>query len=362
MSSGALLTQKKTGKDYGYSNARVRGMRSRLFSNAYFDQLMDAADLNRIIQMLMDTEYSSDLEERIVHGRTSAQVDEALKSNMLRTFNKVMSFANGEAFELLTTLLGRWDLFNLKTIIRGAHMHLDPEEIEESLFAVGQLSSVDLHELSRTGEVRAVVDTLVTWGSPFAAALKPVVAEYMKSNDLALLELALDRYYGDWASKRLEGKGANSKLARRLLGIQVDSTNLLTVFRLQKADMEGLEVERFFLPGGVNISKDLFMQLAPLSDVDEVLERLKRTPYGSQLDAVVLQYVEENSIAVFERALEDFVMRKAVKAGTGDPLGVGIIIGYLWAKQNEVTNLRIVVKGKAVGMPPDRMRRELIVV
>jgi V/A-type H+-transporting ATPase subunit C len=65
---------------------------------------------------------------------------------------------------------------------------------------------------------------------------------------------------------------------------------------------------------------------------------------------------------VFERALEDFVMRKALDAGRGDPLGVGITIGYLWAKQNEITNLRIIVKGTSVGMPPDRMRKELILV
>jgi V/A-type H+-transporting ATPase subunit C len=60
--------------------------------------------------------------------------------------------------------------------------------------------------------------------------------------------------------------------------------------------------------------------------------------------------------------LEDFLMRRALSLGTGDPLGVGVSIAYLWAKQNEITNLRIIVKGKAVGMPVDRVRRELILV
>jgi vacuolar-type H+-ATPase subunit C/Vma6 len=38
------------------------------------------------------------------------------------------------------------------------------------------------------------------------------------------------------------------------------------------------------------------------------------------------------------------------------------MVSYLYAKQNEVTNVRIIVKGNAVGMPPDRMRKELIFV
>jgi len=75
-----------------------------------------------------------------------------------------------------------------------------------------------------------------------------------------------------------------------------------------------------------------------------------------------VKYIEENSISVFERALEDYLMRRALAVGAGDPLGIGIGIAYLWAKQNEITNLRIIVKGKSVGMPVDRVRREMILV
>ena len=66
--------------------------------------------------------------------------------------------------------------------------------------------------------------------------------------------------------------------------------------------------------------------------------------------------------AVFERALEDYLTRKALTLGIGDPLGIGVGIAYLWAKQNEITNLRIIVKGKSVGMPLERVRGELILV
>jgi V/A-type H+-transporting ATPase subunit C len=80
------------------------------------------------------------------------------------------------------------------------------------------------------------------------------------------------------------------------------------------------------------------------------------------MEEEVVHYVEVGSVSVFERALEDYLMRKALSTAVGDPLGVGVIIGYLWAKQNEVTNLRIIVKGLSVGMPEDRVRKELILV
>ena len=65
---------------------------------------------------------------------------------------------------------------------------------------------------------------------------------------------------------------------------------------------------------------------------------------------------------MFERALEDYLFRIAFEASKEDPLGIGLTISYLWTKANEVTNLRIVVKGVSVGMPEGRMREELIVV
>jgi vacuolar-type H+-ATPase subunit C/Vma6 len=80
------------------------------------------------------------------------------------------------------------------------------------------------------------------------------------------------------------------------------------------------------------------------------------------LDVAALRYLENSSIPVFERALEDLVMRRAIMSGIKDPMGVGVAISYLYGKQNEVTNVRIIVKGKSVGMPADRVREELILV
>jgi len=362
MSAQVTAKDPTPGRDYGYGNARVRGMRSRLLTTHVFEELMAVSDLNKIIQQLIDTEYGPDIETTIIHGRTPAAVDEAFRANMVGTFQKVMGFLNAEAYGLVGTLLGRWDLFNIKSIVRGKHMHLMPEEIEDGLYAVGALSPAELHVLVQLEDIRAVVDTLVTWGSPYAEPLRSGLVGYGEAGNLATLELALDRYYSSWAAKRLSGRRANAVLARRILGLQVDSINLLTIFRLLKNDIGGVDPNIFYLPGGAHVGQELFTSMTGLSDVDEVLNALKATPYARQLDAVITSYVEEGSLSVFERALEDYVMRKALDSGRGDPLGVGITIAYLWAKQNEITNLRIIVKGTAVGMPPDRMRKELILV
>ena len=66
---------------------------------------------------------------------------------------------------------------------------------------------------------------------------------------------------------------------------------------------------------------------------------------------------------MFERALEDYFTRKVIAVGSSDPLGVGIPIALPVGEAergHEPAHHRR--RAKAVGMPAERMRRELILV
>jgi len=348
--------------DSGYANARMRGMRSRLLPRAFYERLIEAQDMSQVVKQLMETPYAPDLESELVHGRTAAVVDEALKENMIAAYRKVLSFLPPESRKLLSTLLGRWDVFNIKTILRGAHNHVPFDEIRTSFFPAGYLGTLELEALAKLDDVRVIIDTMAMWGLVYAVPLRQAYPEYAADQDLAPLELALDTQYAAWAAERLVGDAPDVDIARRILGMQIDTLNLVMIFRLLKADVDSIAAEKYFREGGRSIRRDTYMALSRLSDVDEVLDRLKRSPYSEALDAAALRYLESASIPVFERALEDHVMRRALMAGVKDPHGVGVAISYLYGKQNEITNLRIIVKGKAVGMPADRVREELILV
>jgi V/A-type H+-transporting ATPase subunit C len=354
--------QQARGNDYGYTNARIRGMRSRLLSKDFLDELAGQPDLQHLIQELSETEYGPFLEETTIKGRDALAVDEALKNNMVHEFQKILNFLHEEAHHILTTILGRWDVFNIKTVLRGKHMHLSAEQIAEGLLPVGSLNQIDLEALAMQDDVRAVVDTAMTWGLPFGSALRRGYTKFAETGELSALELEVDRYYTSWAIDRLSRNRQNYQLARKIVAMQIDTLNLVMVLRLQKADVTDVEVEPFFLEGGLHIDLEDYRTLAVMSDIDEVLDELRGTSYGIVLDDAAVKFLEENSIAVFERALEDHLMRKALLMGSGDPLGIGVAIAYVWAKQNEITNLRIIVKGASVGMPEERVRGELILV
>jgi len=351
----------KTG-DYGYANARIRAMHSRLLSRQFIEGLVGISDIKGLVQGLSGTEYEPYLDEIGIHGLDATNVDIALTNNMVRTYGKVIDFLNPEARYLVETLLGKWDVFNIKTVLRAKHLGVDTKDILEGVLPVGSLGPIDIGVLAGLEDLKAVIDTIVTWELPFAAPLREGFAEFIEKGELAAMELALDKYYASWASERLRKRRNNIRTARRILAIQMDVSNLVMIFRLQYASVDVPVAESYFLPGGSVISKKFYSELAGMSDIDEVLDRLKKTPYGSALSDVAMLYLEHNSISVFERSLEDKLARYAMSLARGDLLGIGVVISYLWAKQNEITNIRIITKGKTVGMPIERVRKELILV
>ena len=81
--------------------------------------------------------------------------------------------SDGDPRESVTMLLGYWDAYNLKTILRGKQFLLSPEEIVRSLIPAGYYDEPALWELARQPSLRAVAELLLTWRTPHAAPSPP---------------------------------------------------------------------------------------------------------------------------------------------------------------------------------------------
>jgi V/A-type H+-transporting ATPase subunit C len=336
-------------------------MRSRLLPSSFYETLLAEERFPAVVSALLNTPYRHEIEAASLGGGGAAEVDEALRHNLVADYRKVLSFLNEEAYTLALTILGRYDVANIKTVLRGRHVNMAVPEIQANFIAAGQLTEGELVELAKQPDVRACIDLLATWNIPYARTLTGEVHAYLAEGDLSHLELALEKQYFKNALASTAGRGENARLARRLLQTQVDVFNLLTVLRMLKADLPLDEAGRLFIPGGAAIDEDLFLKLVPMSDIDDFMDLLRGTPYQRVLEASLVKYLEEASLSALERALEQMLITRALGLGRGDPLGLGIVMAYIWAKQNEVVNLRVIVKGKSVGMPERRIRGELIV-
>jgi len=349
--------------DYGYINARMRGMKSRLLSHRALDDLIMRPDLESLIVDLENSPYRDDVIE--AKGRSSGIdcVETALRQNFIRTFRKIQEFTRQEeeAKQYIVIFLRRWDVQNIKTILRGKNIHTTNEEILECLVPAGELDEVTLKELLKQPDVRSVIDLLATWKIRYAKPLTGSFAEFVKTRDLAVLECALDRYYYADSLSSVKDPTYNNNLIRDLLALEIDVVNLRTVLRMVRDRVDPVDAERYLIGGGKEFDERKLRHLLTLTTIDDVVKSLVATRYRF-LSGIPEAAIRTQKISVIEKELERFLIKKGVGAFLLDPLSVASVIGYFWAKYNEITNIRIISRCKTADFPVEHLKEELVYV
>lgn len=350
------------GQDYGYPNARIRAMKSYLLDRIFYERLLDLEEISSVILALGKTPYKEDVEEATLQHAGVKGVEEALRANIANTYNKILGMVEKDSKELVKVLLGRWDVYNIKTILRGKHVGAKSEEIMESLVPAGELKESLLLKLVKQPDLKIVIDLLATWGVPYSKPLTENFPAYAKNRDLVKLELALDKFYFAYALAETKRKSLNHRLVNQVLVREIDTVNIMTVLKTVKEEIEAELAEGLFIEGGKEIEKNRFLNMAKSKDVDELIKRLSGTSYFQILSKNLKRAIETGNISVLQRGLEEFSIKKGIDMFKADPLSIALIIGYLSAKYNEMVNLRIIIRGKEAGMPSNKIREALVIV
>jgi vacuolar-type H+-ATPase subunit C/Vma6 len=92
----------------------------------------------------------------------------------------------------------------------------------------------------------------------------------------------------------------------------------------------------------------------------EVVELIRKTPYSGIVEGLEREQVGIPTSVRLERGLERIILDRARVKGSSDPLGVGLMIVYLWQKYHEVGNIRIILRAKTYDMYPEDVRSLLV--
>jgi V/A-type H+/Na+-transporting ATPase subunit C len=339
--------------NYGYLNARVRGLRTRLLQPGFVDQVLAGGGFETFVNALAQTTYARDLETArgLAPGEpvSLTAVDRAIASHFQRVTSDLLRHADGEARTLVGLLLRRYDVANLKAVARAFHAGKAGAERDDAQEAVlsatlpaGELDAGTLRTMAGASDLPAAAQALVVAGHPLAAEFRAAVADYAKDHDLLALELRLDLAHH--ASVLAEAREAGAPDAfLHYLELEIDATNLLTAVKLRGRDVDAAAC---FVPGGRRLSRAQFLALAS-SPPDAPLPEV-RGPFAG--------------LPAHEGELEGWLraaIERAARTLTADPLDIGLVTHYLRAKERETAMLRLLARGTFYGVPAATLKREL---
>lgn len=348
---------------YEYGNTRLRAMRARLLTPSDLAGMIAAGSLDRMLAMLAETAYAPDVEAALVRSKGLRRLDEAIRSNLARTMRQMASFFDEEARDRVDLLLDRWDLHNLRALLRLPQAPLTPGNVSALLVPAGRLTDTELAELAALPDIRSRVDLMVAWDLPSPAtaiALVRARVEYELHGDTTVLESALDQAF---AARMDEVLGDESIGSAAILRGEQDARNLGTALRARAArlDREPAWSERFggYVSGGL-IPTALWEQVAATDAADAVAGLLTGRHLLPGWDAVILEWVAHGELTTLSDQLQRATTAAAIaRFVTGDVLGFDIPVAYTFAKEAEARNLRLIGRGIVHGLPGTEIEARL---
>lgn len=351
---------------FAYGNARLRAMRSRLLSRDEITQMASAGSLGEFMNMLAKTPYRKSLEVALVHTGDLDSIFEALRRDFVATIGKISGYYEENEIRLIDLVLSAYDLHNLKTVLRGLSHNAARDEIERALLPAGETSDAVMAELLRASNAREAIDILATINHPYALPLIALRAEQPGAG-LAEMEQALDRWHFHNVTHITKEEADGAELILADMRQAVDIANLLTVLRFVhsarerpavKARLEGEDFDRLF-PGTGALSKADLQRVYQSKNLKEAVGLLSESVYAQPLAEGLRAYEQSGRLSDIERALNRYRLNWQAWQIARDPLGIGVMIGFLALKTNEIDNIRRVARGIQLRLSPEISRAEL---
>lgn len=327
--------------DYGYINARIKGMRSKLLAPTFYHGAVDSADFKTFVSSLAQSSYATDLDESQTGLRA---VDRAIARNISRTTRSILNFSDGKPHDLIAVLLKRYDLANLKALARAKHADREAEEIVQQFFPAGELKPAHLEQAAAAPDMQSAAQIVALGKDPLAIEFLRVAKAYAGDGDLYQLELGLDHAFFSTVVADAKRAGASKGLLAHL-ALEIDATNLRTALKLRGSGSN----PSLFIEGGSEIKPKTFETLL-VSDDDGALQALAGTAFKRVADAASLSEAE----AIIRSVLDEDARKLA-----RDPLGIGVVLDFLRRKEQEAARLRLLARGKYYGVPKDAIVKEL---
>ena len=274
-----------------------------------------------------------------------------MNRNLALTYDKLVRITSGELNYLVVAYLKRYDIWNIKTLLRGKIYNASAEDIMESLISAGEFTYTSMSELAAKATYQEIIEALKY------SEYYPLLQKFDETN-LAYIENELDKmYYTGLFGAIGKPRSKDRKLFLKVVRLEVDVKNLINLFRLKKAGVMQLdEIMPLMIEGGLELKPE---KLATLP-YDEFVNELQRTQYWDVISGVTSS--DMTSLTTLESRLTRYYLESSTILSHVSPISVAPILDYIIHKHNEATNLRIIFRGKETGLSDELIKDQLVVI
>lgn len=278
-------------------------------------------------------------------GARLAAFERALMQTWLDELSTLLRPLEGPARRLLTQWASRYELLNIKALVRAKIGQLPNDEVERSLFVLPGFLSLDHDELLNTDSVPELLRHLQK--TRYRRLAAQALRQYEQRPDPFLLDATLDQqFYGDLIDRARRLTGADHSETLNLIGRIVDRHNLVWSLRYRyNYGLQPSEVLYLAIDGGRVLNCSRLQQIVQAETLHEAWQRLP--------DNLLSHGRMPRQITRIEIAMRDELSDYAQRAMRSSPSALTRVLAYLVVRHGEITKLYAIVHARVRGLGDD---------
>jgi V/A-type H+-transporting ATPase subunit C len=256
---------------------------------------------------------------------------------------------SGEARTFLTFWTARFEISNVKTLLRSKMTDERPAAVLARLIPMGTFGRLDNQDLAHAEDVDELLRRLET--GPYAGIVRRARRAFEQSHDPFSLDAALDRgYYEGLVQRARPLEQTVGEPFRTLMANMIDRINLVWLLRYRfNYGLPPAEVYYLLVASHYSLSGARLRELAAQDSLEAVLAALPNA-WQTRMAGVT------DVAGVFAR-MEHAAAEQALRVLRARAPGIARAFAYLILRERDLRAVRAVLRGRHLGLPDDDIRQ-----
>ena len=317
-----------------------------LLAQQPLDKILQIAQLKalaKIFEEQFNTKQSNTIQFNIKQAVLPAgKIDQLILQTLCSEAIRIIRPLNADERSFISYWMRRFELQNVKTIIRGKSLNHSSKIIRQQLIQVPYFSYLNLDKLIQKDDISEVLNELKT--TPYASISRYALQHFEQSRDVFTAETSINHQFYEGLNKRqyLFAKIDQDNI-HQLLGLIIDQLNLIRLLRY-RLYYQFSAPQTFFhlISGGLYLKQQQLQQLSNVEKLSQIHEYLPVQYKQYLADCETLQDIEiALEIKIIERAWE--LMNKT-------RYSIAQVFIFLVLREKQLSQLHTLIKGKVLSL------------
>lgn len=336
-----------------YASVKSYSQRGKLLKKDDFQTLAESRDLEELMTRIKNTIYGDAITD-VQKPYTSQGIESGLRGHLAGVHYSIAKTAGDSA--ILDAYYMKFIISNLKQILKGKILGKSQEEIE---------THINLHaeELIKQRDViiKALVskdleETVASLNSvQFSDEISKAASLYNETKNIQIFDTYFDKILYQQLGRAL--KNTRDREVIKLVGMDVDFYNLLSVIRGKFWGLDDSQIEDLIVAQTPSIPKELLLRMMSAVTVRDAFNELTNTKYKNLIPDIENDL---DAVAQFERSFEMAIYNASARSFT-KMFSFATIIGITKLTAFEVRNLAAIAYAVEQKIPSETTMSRLIV-